>query len=213
MTTHPHPRIAFAGNYLPRVCGIATFTTDLCAALADQATECLAVAMNDRAERYDYPLPVRFTVEQNDLAGYSRAAQYRNNRVDLVSLQHEYGIFGGPAGSHVLTLLAELRPASSPRCIPCCTAVGRAAQGAGHVAPLRPRGRDESAGPSFCDVYTVAAEKIDFIRTAFFAFVDRAFTRTVRRPGKTVLAAFGRAVAGRGWRRHSGCRPSSLTPG
>jgi hypothetical protein len=90
-------RVAFVGNYLPRRCGIATFTTDLCTALAGHSVECLAVAMNDRSERYDYPPPVRFTVEQNDLACYRRAAQFLNNRVDVVSLQHEYGIFGGPA--------------------------------------------------------------------------------------------------------------------
>ena len=85
-------RVAFVGNYLPRRCGIATFTTDLCTALAGHAVECLAVAMNDCSERYDYPPPVRFTVEQNDLACYRRAAQFLNNRVDVVSLQHEYGI-------------------------------------------------------------------------------------------------------------------------
>ena len=83
--------------------------TDLCTALGGNGIECLAVAMNDCPERYDYPSPVRFTVEQNDLACYRRAAQFLNYHADTISLQHEYGIYGGPAGSYILKLLSELR--------------------------------------------------------------------------------------------------------
>ncbi|GBD00531.1 GDP-mannose-dependent alpha-(1-6)-phosphatidylinositol monomannoside mannosyltransferase [bacterium HR18] len=105
-------RIAFIGNYLPRQCGIATFTTDLCEAVAAVAPElsCIAVPINDRAEGYAYPARVRFEIAEEDLSAYRRAAEFLNiNDVDVVCLQHEYGIFGGPAGSHVLTLLRELR--------------------------------------------------------------------------------------------------------
>ena len=105
-------RIAFVGNYLPRQCGIATFTTDLCEAVAAAAPEatCFAIPINDRPEGYAYPPRVWFEISEEDLTAYRRAAEFLNiNDVDVVCLQHEYGIFGGPAGSHVLTLVRELR--------------------------------------------------------------------------------------------------------
>lgn len=105
-------RIAVIGNYLPRQCGIATFTTDLCEALAAAApeTNVFALPVNDTPTGYAYPPRVRFELAENDLASYRRAADFLNiNNVDLVCVQHEYGIFGGPAGSHVLALLRELR--------------------------------------------------------------------------------------------------------
>ena len=111
MTTHLR-RLALIGNHLPRQCGIATFTTDLSKSLADAAPEldALVVAMNDAGREHSYPAQVRFEVAEDDLAAYRRAAQYLNaSGVELVSLQHEYGIFGGKDGSHVLTLLRELR--------------------------------------------------------------------------------------------------------
>jgi glycosyltransferase involved in cell wall biosynthesis len=100
------------GNYVPRQCGIATFTTDLSDAIADEFSklDCFAVAMNDAGKRYAYPARVRFEIAENDLASYRRAADFLNvNTVDIVCLQHEYGIFGGKAGSNVLALLRELR--------------------------------------------------------------------------------------------------------
>ena len=105
-------RIAVIGNYVPRQCGIATFTTDLCESLAGQspAIDCFAVAVNDREEGYGYPPRVRFEIRERDLASYRRAADFLNlNRVDVVSLQHEFGIFGGPDGSYLLWLLRDLR--------------------------------------------------------------------------------------------------------
>lgn len=108
----PFKRIAFIGNYLPRQCGIATFTTDLCDAVAAAypETTCFALPVNDTQAGYDYPPRVRFELAENDPASYRRAADFLNgNNVDLVCLQHEFGIFGGPAGSHILGLLRELR--------------------------------------------------------------------------------------------------------
>jgi glycosyltransferase involved in cell wall biosynthesis len=105
-------RIAFIGNYLPRQCGIATFTTDLCESIASEFTKltCFALAVNDVEGGYSYPPRVRFELAQNDIVSYRRTADFLNiNNIDLVSLQHEYGIFGGTAGSHILTLLRELR--------------------------------------------------------------------------------------------------------
>jgi glycosyltransferase involved in cell wall biosynthesis len=105
--------ISFVGNYLPRRCGIATFTHDLCEAVARAAGESrdvFAVAMNDAPEGYPYPPRVRFEVRQNIQADYRLAAEFLNiNQVSAVCLQHEYGIFGGACGSHSLSLLRRLR--------------------------------------------------------------------------------------------------------
>lgn len=104
--------VAVIGNYLPRQCGIATFTTDLVEALSTEAPDinCRAVVMNDKPEGYPYPEKVRFEINQNKLTDYSVASEFLNiSQVDIVCVQHEYGIFGGPAGSHILKLLADLR--------------------------------------------------------------------------------------------------------
>jgi glycosyltransferase involved in cell wall biosynthesis len=112
---HPRPmlpsRVAIIGNYLPRKCGIATFTTDLCDAIHAEydATELLALPVNDTPEGYSYPTRVRFELSQDELASYRQAADFLNfSNIDLVCLQHEYGIFGGSAGAHVLELLRRL---------------------------------------------------------------------------------------------------------
>jgi len=100
------------GNYLPRQCGIATFTTDLCEHIAEQfkEIEVIALPVNDRQHGYAYPERVRFELMEDDLRSYRRAADFLNiNSVDAICLQHEYGIFGGRAGSHVLTLLREIQ--------------------------------------------------------------------------------------------------------
>ncbi|MGO9126690.1 MAG: glycosyltransferase, partial [Terriglobales bacterium] len=105
-------RIAVVGNYLPRQCGIATFTTDLCDAISAEcgAAKLFAVPVNDMESGYAYPERVRLTLAQDDLSSYERAADFLNfTNFDLVCLQHEYGIFGGPAGSHILALLRRLK--------------------------------------------------------------------------------------------------------
>jgi glycosyltransferase involved in cell wall biosynthesis len=105
-------RIAVIGNYLPRQCGIATFTTDLCEAISAEygAARLLALPVNDTQEGYDYPARVRWSLSQDDLNSYQDAAEFLNfNNIDMVCLQHEYGIFGGPAGSHILHLLRGLK--------------------------------------------------------------------------------------------------------
>src|SRR5882762_6468036 len=104
--------IAFLGDYLPRKCGIATFTADLLGAVAAEYPEkhCFAVPVNDVNDGYEYPDVVRFEIEEQDLPSYQRAADFLNiGNADILCLQHEFGIFGGPAGSHVLGLLRELR--------------------------------------------------------------------------------------------------------
>lgn len=105
-------RVAVLGNHLPRRCGIATFTTDLAEALSTAGPEldCFVLAMNDATHQYAYPSRVRFELPDHDVTAYARAADFLNvNAVDVVSVQHEYGIFGGKAGAHLLPLLRELR--------------------------------------------------------------------------------------------------------
>src|SRR5256714_6048577 len=105
-------RIAVIGNYLPRHCGIATFTTDLCSAISSEygTARLLALPVNDTESGYDYPARVRWSLAQDDLSSYQAAAEFLNfNNIDMVCLQHEYGIFGGPAGSHILHLLRGLK--------------------------------------------------------------------------------------------------------
>lgn len=105
-------RIAFLGGFTPRLCGIATFTHDLCEAIAESApaSTCFSVAVNDLPEGYDYPSRVRFELDQMDLDSYRRAADFLNfDNAELLSVQHEFGIYGGPAGSHLLALLKEVR--------------------------------------------------------------------------------------------------------
>lgn len=105
-------RIAVIGNYLPRHCGIATFTTDLCSAISAEygTARLLALPVNDTEEGYDSSSRVRWSLAQDDVKSYKEAAEFLNfNKIDMVCLQHEYGIFGGPAGSHILHLLRGLK--------------------------------------------------------------------------------------------------------
>ncbi|MBN1534097.1 MAG: glycosyltransferase family 4 protein [Spirochaetes bacterium] len=105
-------KIAFLGDYLPRKCGIATFTTDLRTAVAAEfpAMQCLVVPVNDIEGGYDYPPEVRFEIAEQDLPSYLRAADFLNiTDVDVLCVEHEFGIYGGVAGSHLLALLHKLR--------------------------------------------------------------------------------------------------------
>lgn len=105
-------RIAFLGNYLPRRCGIATFTTDLCESVNKVAadTQCFAVAMNDQIEGYAYPSLVRFEIEEERREQYDLGADFiRLSQPDVLCVQHEYGIYGGRAGRYLIPLLRQVR--------------------------------------------------------------------------------------------------------
>jgi glycosyltransferase involved in cell wall biosynthesis len=107
----PLHRIAVIGNSLPRRCGIATFTTDLQKAISTSRPnlETCIVAMTDRGQAYDYPSSVALQIKDGDIEEYKRAADFLNaGRFDTVCLQHEFGIFGGEAGAHILVLLSRL---------------------------------------------------------------------------------------------------------
>ena len=108
----PIRQVAVIGTYLPRHCGIATFSADFSEALARQFPDAtiFAIAINDGDETYAYPPRVRFEIAEGDIESYRRAADFLNtNNVDLVVLQHEYGIFGGPSGGYILELLRRVR--------------------------------------------------------------------------------------------------------
>lgn len=200
-------RIAFIGNYLPRQCGIATFTTDLCEAIATQykQTNCIALPVNDIEEGYTYPPRVRFELTEKDINSYHRAADFINiNNIDLVSLQHEYGIYGGRAGSHILALLRELR-------MPIVTTLHTILKDPDpdqrrvleEIAALSGRVVTMSArGVEFLkDVYRVDPEKIDLIPHGIpdVPFVDPSFHKDLFGvEGKIVLLSFGLLSANKG---------------
>ena len=203
----PLSRISFIGNYLPRLCGIATFTYDLCEAVSTRYPEatCIAIPVNDTAVGYAYPPRVRFELAEKDIDSYRRAADFLNiNNVDLVSLQFEYGIFGGCAGSHILALLRELR-------MPIVTTLHTILNEPDpdqrrvleEVAALSDRLVVMSArGAEFLsDIYGVATDKIDVIPHGIHdvPFIDPSFNKDLFGvEGKIVLLSFGLLSANKG---------------
>ena len=203
-------RIAFVGNYLPRQCGIATFTTDLCAALAAEYGEgrLFAIPVNDPESSYQYPEQVRLELEQEDLASYERAAEFLNfNGNDLVCLQHEYGIYGGVAGRHILALLRKLK-------MPVVTTLHTVLRDPDpdqrsvleEIARLSDRliVMSEQAAQFLRDVYSVSGGKIDIIPHGVpdFQFMDpNYFKDRFGTEGKSVLADFRPFVAEQGNRK------------
>ena len=203
----PISRIAFIGNYLPRQCGIATFTTDLCEAIAAEHsdTTCIALPVNDIEGGYAYPSRVRFELVEKDIESYRRAADFLNiNNVDLVCLQFEYGIFGGRSGSHILTLLRELR-------MPIVTTLhtilrepdAQQRQVLQEVAALSDRlaVMSERGAEFLQTIYRVEADKIDLIPHGIpdLPFVDPSFHKDLFGvEGKTVLLSFGLLSANKG---------------
>ena len=109
--TNRPAKIAFLADYLPRKCGIATFTHDLYHAVAAQypATVCRVLAINDVPKDYDYASEVGFEIQEQHLRDYQEAANFlRLNGYDVLCLQHEFGIYGGKSGSHILALLRQV---------------------------------------------------------------------------------------------------------
>src|SRR5271169_2193686 len=199
--TLPLPtRIAFVGNYLPRECGIATFTTDLCTALAGEFGEgrLFAIPVNDPDSSYEYPEKVRLELAQEDIGSYERAAEFLNfNGNDLVCLQHEYGIFGGIAGGHILALLRKLK-------MPLVTTLHTVLRDPDanqravleEIAQLSDRlvVMSEQAARFLREVYAVPDEKIDVIPHGVpdLPFMDPNYFKDLfGTEGKSVLLTFG----------------------
>jgi glycosyltransferase involved in cell wall biosynthesis len=193
-------RIAFIGNYLPRRCGIATFTTDLCTAMAAQygGERLFAIPVNDPDSSYQYPSQVRLELDQEDRASYERAAEFLNfNGNDLVCLQHEYGIYGGVAGGHILTLLRRLK-------MPLVTTLHTVLREPdanqrsvlSEIAHLSDRlvVMSELAASLLREVYSVPESKIDVIPHGVpdIPFMDpNYFKDQFGTEGKSVLLTFG----------------------
>jgi glycosyltransferase involved in cell wall biosynthesis len=193
-------RVAFVGSSLPRKCGVATYTADLCDALEvlDRPAEFFQVAVTDAEPGYAYGPRVHFEVAEKEVAAYRRAADFLNlNGVEVVNLQHEFGLFGGPAGSHVLAVVRDLR-------MPVVTTL--------HTILNSPDGAqrkvmDELASLSdrlvvmsrrgeryLREIYSVPSEKIDFIPHGIpdVPFVDPNFYKDkFEVEGKMVMLTFG----------------------
>ncbi|PIP76866.1 MAG: glycosyl transferase family 1 [Ignavibacteria bacterium CG22_combo_CG10-13_8_21_14_all_37_15] len=207
LTSHSINRIAFVGNYSPRQCGIATFTTDLCEAIALQysKTTCIAMPVNDVAAGYEYPARVRFELTEKDINSYLRASDFLNiNNVDLVCLQFEYGIFGGKAGSHILALLRGLR-------MPIVTTLHTILKTPDtdqrrvleEVAAISDRlvVMSERGSEFLQKIYNVSPEKIDLIPHGIpdVPFVDPSFNKDLFGvEGKIVLLSFGLLSSSKG---------------
>lgn len=165
----PLRKVAFLGDYVPRQCGIATFTADIRAAVNQRYGElqCPVVAVTDRPEGYDYPAEVRFEIPERDLPAYRRAADFLNlGNADVVCVQHEFGIYGGPAGGHLLATLSALRmpvvttlhtvlrePNADQRRV-----LGEIARLSARLVVMSERGAE-----FLRDIYNVPAEQIDVI--------------------------------------------------
>ncbi len=192
--------VAVIGNYLPRRCGIATFTTDLVEGLSARAPDIdiWAAAMNDRPEGYLYPDKVRFEISQNKLRDYGMASQFLNiSQTDIVCVQHEYGLFGGPAGGHLLKLLGDLRmpvvttlhtvlkdPAPDYRDVMC-----RLSELSDKLVVM-----SREASVFLKEIYAVPEDKIAFIHHGIVdtPFIDPSFNKDkFDVEGKKVLLTFG----------------------
>lgn len=192
---------------------------DLCESIAEeyQGTACIALPVNDIEAGYEYPARVRFELTEKDIESYRRAADFLNiNNVDIVSLQHEYGIFGGKAGSYILTLLRELR-------MPIVTTLHTVLR---DPSPDQRRVLEEivslsdrvvvmsERGAEFLQsVYHVSPEKIDLIPHGIpdIPFVDPSFHKDLFGvEGKTVLLSFGLLSANKGIENVISVLPSIL---
>jgi glycosyltransferase involved in cell wall biosynthesis len=196
----PLRRIAVIGNSLPRRCGIATFTTDLQQAISTSRPDLgtTIVAMTDHGQTYDYPPAVAFQIKDGNIEEYTRAADFLNaGRFDTVCLQHEFGIFGGEAGAHILVLLSRLtmpvvttfhtvlaNPTAIQRVV-----MGRIADASSKVVVMANKARE-----LLRSVYQVPDDKIEVIAHGIpdVAFVaPDAAKAKLGFAGKSVILTFG----------------------
>jgi glycosyltransferase involved in cell wall biosynthesis len=196
----PLRRLAFIGNSLPRHCGIATFTTDLQQAISTSRSdlETTIVAMTDHGQAYDYPASVALQIKDGSIEDYVRAADFLNaGRFDTVCLQHEFGIFGGEAGAHILVLLSRLtmpvvttlhtvlaKPTSAQRAV-----MEAVIEASSKVVVMAKKGRE-----LLRSVYHVADDKIEVIAHGIpdVAFVGpEAAKAKLGYAGRSVILTFG----------------------
>ena len=188
------------GNSLPRRCGIATFTTDLQRAISNSRPNLQAgiVAMTDHDQTYDYPSSVVLQIKDDTIEEYVRAAAFLNaGRFDIVCLQHEFGIFGGEAGAHILELLSRLtmpvvttlhtvlaEPTAIQRAV-----IERIVEASSKIIVMANKGRE-----LLRSVYRVPDEKIEIIAHGIpdFPFVEPdAAKAKLGFSGRSVILTFG----------------------
>lgn len=167
--------------------------------------DCFVGAVNDRAERYEYPPRVRFELQEKDLDSYRRAADFLNfNNADVLCVQHEFGIYGGPAGSHLLALLKEVR---MPVVTTLHTVLREPNLAQRKVMEELARRSDrlvvmaQKGAEILRDVYQVPDAKIDIIPHGIpdMPFVDSAFYKEqFGVEGRKVLLTFGLLGPGKG---------------
>jgi glycosyltransferase involved in cell wall biosynthesis len=197
----PALNIAFVGNYSPRLCGIATFTTDLCEATAKQLgrhSHVFAVAVNDTEQGYTYPQQVEFTIQKNQQSDYYEAANFINaSNADMVCIQHEYGIYGGWDGVYILSLISSL---SLPAVVVLHTVlktptptqkkiIQEMAQRAGQLVVM-----SELAVTLLQEVYAVPAGKVTRLYHGtpdFTALDNNRYKKRFQVEGKQTLLTFG----------------------
>jgi glycosyltransferase involved in cell wall biosynthesis len=191
-------RFAILGNHLPRHCGIATFTTHLADAMTNELPDAdgFVLAMNDAGRLHLYPPRVRFEIAEGDLSSYRRAADFLNvNQVDVLSVQHEYGIFGGKAGAHVLALLRELRMPIVTTLHTVLSAPSPAQRAViEELARLSDRlvVMSESGAKLLRDVHGISDEQIDLIPHGIpHVAVDSQSKERLGISGRTVILTFG----------------------
>ena len=108
--TRPAPRILFLSSFVPRECGLATFTEDLMAAATLQGSSCKVIAMNRPDECHTYDRRVVANIQEDRLADYMAVVDLINSgRFDILSIQHEFGIYGGTGCDHILRMLDMVR--------------------------------------------------------------------------------------------------------
>ncbi|HOK97510.1 MAG TPA: glycosyltransferase family 4 protein [Bacteroidales bacterium] len=200
-------KIAVIGNFLPRKCGIATFTTDLTHAFKqyNPKLECHVIAMNDNPTGYAYPANVKFEIYQNNRDDYHQAAEYLNyHNFEVVSLQHEYGIFGGECGEYIIHLLEELK-------LPVVTTL--------HTVLSQPSTKQYEVLKKICDIsarvvvmaekgkefltsiYGIPENKIKLIHHGIpeFPFIDPYFYKEkLQFSGRRVILTFGLISSNKG---------------
>jgi glycosyltransferase involved in cell wall biosynthesis len=196
----PLRRVAVIGNSLPRRCGIATFTTDLQRAISNSrpSLQAAIVAMTDHDQAYDYPGSVALQIKDDSIEAYVRAAAFLNaGRFDIACLQHEFGIFGGEAGGHILELLSRLtipvvttlhtvlaKPTAVQRAV-----MDRIVDASSKIVVMANKGRE-----LLRSVYRVPDEKIEVIAHGIpdFPFVEPdAAKASLGFEGRSVILTFG----------------------
>src|SRR5579884_3850133 len=196
------PRVAFLSTYPPRECGIGTFSYDLVNAYdtIDPSKLSTVIALTDYGAKYDYDLHdyqgrVRHEIQSDDRASYRRAAlELNRSRIQVVNIQHEYGIFGGEDGDHILDFMAACE---RPIVVTLHTVLP---EPGGHFREVTQEMIDQSAAvvvlahaavPLILENYRVPPERVHVIPHGVPVFTRK---ETIRRRTKSLLGFSGRRL-------------------